>query len=421
MRMMLTGAGAVGECILKMLEKRDPKGEWLSYVLLADFDLKRADEVKSHLEQERKFREGTQYETAQVDARDREALTALMREHRIDFVMDAASPFVSNFIFDAAFEAEADYASMGTWSVPKDHPEFGKGFEGAYLEPMTKYNFDRHEAWKEKGQMACICLGIDPGVVNVFAKYAAEYLFDELLEVHVKDGGNLTPPESEKDEIIFGFNVWTVLDEVMNPNAEWSREGGFLIEDAFAGEEDFRMPEPFGVNHLGKVEHEEVVTMPRYLEKYGLQKASFKIALDDNLLNALKVLDKLGLRNIHPVQVGDVKVVPRDVVAACAPQPKDIGEDMTGGMCVGVDCIGIKDGEKKEYFIYQPFDNQEALRDFGLQAVVAQTGFGAALAIELMGRGIWKEAGVFSPEYFPSRPYMDLMEEAGLVYQIQER
>ena len=97
------------------------------------------------------------------------------------------------------------------------------------------------------------------------------------------------------------------------------------------------MPDPFGVNHLVKVEHEEVVTMPRYLEKYGLQKASFKIALDDNLLNALKVLDKLGLRNIHPVQVGDVKVVPRDVVAACAPQPKDIGEDMTGGMCVGVD------------------------------------------------------------------------------------
>ncbi len=344
-----------------------------------------------------------------------------MREHRIDFVMDAASPFVSNFIFDAAFEAGADYASMGTWSVPKDHPEFGKGFEGAYLEPMTKYNFDRHEQWKEKGQMAFICLGIDPGVVNVFAKYAATHLFDVLIEAHVKDGGNLTPPESEKDEIMFGFNVWTVLDEVMNPNAEWSREGGFLIEDAFAGEEDFRMPDPFGVNHLVKVEHEEVVTMPRYLEKYGLQKASFKIALDDNLLNALKVLDKLGLRNIHPVQVGDVKVVPRDVVAACAPQPKDIGEDMTGGMCVGVDCIGIKDGEKKEYFIYQPFDNQEALRDFGLQAVVAQTGFGAALAIELMGRGIWKEAGVFSPEYFPSRPYMDLMEEAGLVYQIQER
>ena len=415
MRMMLVGAGAVGESILKVMQWRDPKGEWLKYVLVCDYDLKRAEEVGGMMKGDSRF------EASKIDATNTEKMAELIREHKIDFVMDAAPPFASNMIFDAAFKTGADYGSMGTWSVPMEDPAYGLGIENSYTEPMTKYNFDRHEAWKEKGQMACICLGIDPGVVNVFAKYAAEYLFDELLEVHVKDGGNLTPPESEKDEIIFGFNVWTVLDEVMNPNAEWSREGGFLIEDAFAGEEDFRMPEPFGVNHLVKVEHEEVVTMPRYLEKYGLQKASFKIALDDNLLNALKVLDKLGLRNIHPVQVGDVKVVPRDVVAACAPQPKDIGEDMTGGMCVGVDCIGIKDGEKKEYFIYQPFDNQEALRDFGLQAVVAQTGFGAALAIELIGREIWKEAGVFSPEYFPSRPYMDLMEEAGLAYQIQER
>ena len=144
-----------------------------------------------------------------------------------------------------------------------------------------------------------------------------------------------------------------------------------------------------------KVEHEEVVTLPRYLEKYGLKKASFKIALDENLLTALKVLDKLGLRSIHPVEAGGVKVIPRDVVAACAPQPRDIGAEMTGGMCVGVDCIGIRNGKEKEYFIYQPFDNQEAMRDFGMQAVVAQTGFGAALAIELIGRGIWKDQGAY--------------------------
>ncbi len=286
---------------------------------------------------------------------------------------------------------------------------------------MTKYNFDRHEKWKEKGLTACICLGIDPGVVNVFAKYAAEYLFDELLEVHVKDGGNLQAPGAGKDAVQFGFNVWTVLDEVMNPNAEWSEEEGFRIEDAFAGEEEFQMPEPFGVNRLVKVEHEEVVTMPRYLRKYGLRKASFKIALDDNLLNALKVINALGLRSTHPVEVDGVRVIPRDVVAACAPQPKDIGADMTGGMCVGVHCIGIKDGKRKECFIYQPFDNEESMKTWGMQAVVAQTGFGAALGIELLGKGIWKEAGVFSPEYFPSKPYMELMEESGLEYHVEVR
>ena len=135
--------------------------------------------------------------------------------------------------------------------------------------------------------------------------------------------------------------------------------------------------------------------MARYLKQYGLKKATFKISLDENLITALKVLDKLGLRSIKPVQVGDVSVVPRDVVAACAPQPKDIGDEMTGKMLVGVHCVGKKDGKKKEYFLYQPFDNQESIERWGTQAVTAQTGFGAALALELIGRGIWKEAGLW--------------------------
>ena len=443
--MMLVGAGAVGECILKVLKKRDPKGEWLEYVLITDYSEERAKEVLDHInccletdaekDQDKKepdtesfgiskpsgVQKADRYEAARADAYKKSELTELIKKHRIDFVMDAASPFVSNYIFDAAYEAGASYGNLGTWSVPRERPEFGIGFEGSYTEPMTKYNFDRHEKWKEKGLTACICLGIDPGVVNVFAKYAAEYLFDELLEVHVKDGGNLQAQGAGKDTVQFGFNVWTVLDEVMNPNAEWSEEEGFRIEDAFAGEEEFQMPEPFGVNRLVKVEHEEVVTMPRYLRKYGLRKASFKIALDDNLLNALKVINALGLRSTHPVEVDGVRVIPRDVVAACAPQPKDIGADMTGGMSVGVHCIGRKDGKRKECFIYQPFDNEESMKTWGMQAVVAQTGFGAALGIELLGKGIWKKAGVFSPEYFPSKPYMELMEESGLEYHVEVR
>ena len=161
--------------------------------------------------------------------------------------------------------------------------------------------------------------------------------------------------------------------------------------------------------------------MARYLSQYGLKKATFKISLDENLITALKVLDKLGLRSIKPVQVGDVKVVPRDVVAACAPQPKDIGDEMTGKMLVGVQCIGKKDGKEKEYFLYQPFDNQESIERWGTQAVTAHTGFGAALALELIGRGIWKEAGVYAPEYFDPKPYLELMKEGGYKYGIIEK
>lgn len=414
MRMMLVGAGAVGESMLKILKWRDPKGEWLSYVLVGDYDLSRAEAVAGLLADDR-------FSAVQINATDKEQMKSLIREHKIDFVMDAAPPFASNYIFDAAYEAGANYANMGTWSVPMEEPAYGLGIENSYTEPMTKYNFDRHEQWKEKGQMAVICLGIDPGVVNVFAKYAATHLFDVMTEAHVKDGGNLSVPGADPDAIQFGFNVWTVLDEVMNPNVEYDQEkGGLIVEKAFAGQETFQMPDGVGENTLVKVEHEEVVTFARYLAQYGLKKATFKISLDDNLITALKVIDHLGLRSLKPVQVGNVKVVPRDVVAACAPQPKDIGTEMIGEMLVGVHCIGEKDGVRKEYFLYQNFDNQASMARWGSQAVVAQTGFGAALAIELIGREIWKEAGVFSPEYFDPEPYLKLMDETGYEWHVME-
>ena len=412
MRMMLVGAGAVGESMLKILKWRDPKGEWLSYVLVGDYDLSRAEAVAGLLADDR-------FSAVQINATDKEQMKSLIREHKIDFVMDAAPPFASNYIFDAAYEAGANYANMGTWSVPMEEPAYGLGIENSYTEPMTKYNFDRHEQWKEKGQMAVICLGIDPGVVNVFAKYAATHLFDVMTEAHVKDGGNLSVPGADPDAIQFGFNVWTVLDEVMNPNVEYDQEkGGLIVEKAFAGQETFQMPDGVGENTLVKVEHEEVVTFARYLTQYGLKKATFKISLDDNLITALKVIDHLGLRSLKPVQVGNVKVVPRDVVAACAPQPKDIGTEMIGEMLVGVHCIGEKAGVRKEYFLYQNFDNQASMEQWGSQAVVAQTGFGAALAIELIGRGIWKDTGVFSPEYFDPEPYLKLMDETGYEWHV---
>ncbi|MCI6738309.1 MAG: saccharopine dehydrogenase NADP-binding domain-containing protein, partial [Intestinibacter sp.] len=218
MRMMLVGAGAVGESILRIIQSRLDYRTWLEFVLVADYDLDRAEEVISHL------RDRDDLKAVKVDARNEKDIVELIETYDIDFVMDAAAPFVSNNIFDAAYEAGANYGSMGTWSVPMEHPKLGLGIENSYVEPMTKYNFDRHDKWRDKNQMACICMGIDPGVVNVFAKYAAEYEFDELQEVHVKDGGNLSIPGAKEGEVTFGFNVWTVLDEVMNPNVEYNAD-----------------------------------------------------------------------------------------------------------------------------------------------------------------------------------------------------
>ncbi len=414
MRMLLVGAGAVGESILRILDTRDPKRTWLEHVVVADYNLERAKTVCRHLNG------SDRYTPEFLDAHKKDDIVGLIKKYNCDYVMDAASPYLSNTIFDAAFEGGANYSSMGTWSVPYDPPRYGIGLENSFSEPMSWYNFAAHEDWAKKGQMAVICLGIDPGVVDVFAKFAAEYLFDELYEIHVKDGGNLTIPEAGEDDITFGFNVWTVLDECMNPNVEWDKERGFTVDPPFSGLETFEMPAGVGANTLVKIEHEETVLMPRYLEKYGLRKCSFKIALDDNLVDALKVINALGLRSLKPVEVDGVQVVPRDVVAACAPQPVDLGDEMIGKMCVGIHCKGMKDGKTREIFMYQPFDNQLSMKNWNMQAVVAQTGFGAAVGIEMIGKGIWKDAGVFSPEYFDPIPYLQVMDEAGFEYGIVE-
>lgn len=410
MRMMLIGTGAVGQCILKILLKRDPDASWFKFALLCDIDEEKAMKIAAG---------DARFKGCYLDSRKEEDILAFIKAYDIDFVMDASAPFLADIIFDAAFKAKVNYANMGTWSIPKEKPKFGLGIEHSYKRIMTKYNFDQHEKWQEAGLLATICLGIDPGVVNVFAKYAALYEFDELYEIHVKDGNNLYIPNSDPNQISFGFNVWTVLDEVMNPNVEYDEsKGGFIVEDAFAGLETFKMPEDVGENTLVKVEHEEVMCFVRYLKPYGLKKATFKIALDDNLIQALKVLDQLGLRSIEPVNVNGVSVIPRDVVAAVAPQPTDLGSEMFGKMCVGIHCIGIKDSKPKEIFIYQPFDNQASMKQWNMQAVVAQTGFGAALAIELLAKKVWKATGVHSLEHFDPLPYLKLMEETGFVYKI---
>jgi saccharopine dehydrogenase (NAD+, L-lysine forming) len=414
MKMLLVGAGGVGESILKILQKRDPDGQWLKQVIVADYDFVRANEVVGHLGDKNRFI------AEKINAKHKDDIVALIKKHDCDFVMDAAAPFVANNIFDAAYDAGVQYANMGTWSVPYLNPKYGYGLENSFEEIMTEYNFKNHEKWKEKGLLGLICLGIDPGVVNVFAKFATLYLFDEIHEVHVKDGGNLEIPTAGENDVMFGFNVWTVLDEVLNPNVEWDKEKGFLVDEPFAGKETFEMPAGVGLNTLIKVEHEETVTMPRYLEQYGLKKCSFKIALDNNLINALKVIDAIGLRSLQEINVDGKMIRPRDVVAAAAPQPKNIGNEMIGKMVVGVHCIGIKDGMERELFMYQPFDNQDSVAKWGMQAVVAQTGFGAAIAIELIGKEIWKDAGVYSPEYFDPIPYLEIMEEAGYKYGIVE-
>ena len=245
---------------------------------------------------------------------------------------------------------------------------------------------------------------------DVFARYAADHLFDELHEVGVRDGANL---KVEGYEVAFGFSIWTTIEECLNPPLVWERERGWFTTEPFSEPETFDFPEGIGPLTVVNVEHEEVVQMPRYLADRGLRRATFKYALGDEFIQVLRILQSLGLDRTDKIRVGDIEVAPRDVVAAAAPNPALIGEAMKGRTAAGIWARGIKDGLERSLYLHQVADNEECMRTLGCQAVVAQTAFNPVIMLELLASGEWQGTGVQNPEAFPPEPFMRRMEEYG--------
>ncbi len=406
MKVLLVGTGGVGEALARIVRDRDPQKQWLQKMILADYNLLRAKQVAE------KIGEPERFVPEPVNAREISDIVSLAQKHGVDLILDAAAPFVTKNLFDAAYESGCHYINLGTWSEPHPEDPIGQG----YTELMASYNFQADPKWKEKGLLALIGAGIDPGVVDVFAKFAEIYCFDQLDEIAVKDGGNLT---AEGLDIVFGFSIWTMIDEILNPSVTWERDRGWYVQEPFADPEIFHFPEGIGPVQLMKVEHEEVVLMPRYIDK-GLKKVSFKIALGDEIVNAMKVLRAIGLDSKEKIDFQGIRLSPRDVVEAVAPNPAHIGDKLKGKMCVGVHVIGKKNGLQREVFIYQCLDNQETMKRLGCQVVVAQTAYGTAIALELISKGVWRGPGVFGPEAFAPEPYLRLMDEYDYPYALLE-
>jgi saccharopine dehydrogenase-like NADP-dependent oxidoreductase len=150
------------------------------------------------------------------------------------------------------------------------------------------------------------------------------------------------------------------------------------------------------------------------------KRATFKYGLGNEFISVLKTLRMLGLDNKDKINVKGVQVAPRDVVAACLPDPAHLGEKMHGKTCAGTWVKGKKDGKPREVYLYQVADNQECMKTWNCQAVVAQTAFSAVIAMDLLEHGVWSGVGVLGPEAFEPIPFMEKMSEYGFPYGMKE-
>ena len=400
MRVLLVGVGTVGEAIARMARERD----WCELMVLADYDLDRAAALQ------RELADAARFPVERIDARDSEAVVELARRHRADLVMNAVDPRFVMPLFEGAFRAGVDYMDMAN-SLSKPHAERPYELPGIKLgdEQLAKA-----AEWEAAGRLALIGMGMDPGLSDIFAAHAARSLFDEVHEVHVRDGGDLHIPGYAFAPV---FSIWTTIEECLNPPVIWS-DGKWRTTEPFSAPEMFPFPEGIGPVECVNVEHEEVLLVPRWVP--GVKRVTFKYALGSDFIEKLKLLHDIGLDRVEPVTVRGVEVSPRDVVAAVVPDPVEMGDKMVGRAIVGSWVIGRKDGAPREVFLYQMADAAETLRTTGSQVVGWQTGFNPVLAMELLATGAWSGAGVLGPEAFDPDPYLALMDRYGIHHDMVE-
>jgi saccharopine dehydrogenase-like NADP-dependent oxidoreductase len=389
MRILLVGTGGVGEAIAVIARERP----FLEKIVLADIDLPRALEVAQ------KVGGGTRFPVERVDASSKAEVLALARKHEVDLVLNAVEPRFDMPIFEAAFEAGAHYLDMAM-SLSRRHPTDPYRVPGVML---GDEQFAKSDAWEDKGLLALVGMGVEPGLADVLAAYAAKHLFDEIDEIGVRDGANL---EVEGYRFAPNFSIWTTIEECLNPPIVYERGRGWFTTEPFSEPEIFDFPDGIGPLECVNVEHEEVVLIPRRLD---VGRVTFKYGLGREFIDVLRTIELLGLDSTEQVQVGDVRVAPRDVVAACLPDPAKLGDRMHGKTCAGTWVRGHRGDYAQEAYLYQVADNDRCMARYGVQAVVWQTAVNPVIAMELLDIGAWKGSGVLGPEAFDPDPFVELM------------
>ena len=398
MRILLVGAGGVGTAFARIAARR-PFAE----VIVADYDLARAQRAATASDR---------FSAVQLDARDEGAVADLLTNRSADVLMNATDPRFVMPLFRAALGTNTNYLDMAM-SLSHPHQDAPNSRTGVKL---GDEQFELEQAWQDRERLALVGMGVEPGLSDVFARHAADALFSEIDEIGVRDGASLVVAGYDFAPT---FSIWTTIEECLNPPVIWEADRGWFTTPPFSEPETFSFPAGIGPVDCVNVEHEEVLLIPRWI---NARRVTFKYGLGEEFISVLRTLRKLGLDSTDPVLIGGQKISPRDVVAACLPDPAQLGDKMSGLTCAGTWVTGTgKDGEPREVYLYHVVDNAWSMAEYGSQAVVWQTAVNPVVALELIDSGAWAGTGVVGPEALPAQPFLDLLTDYGSPWAIDER
>ena len=390
---MVLGAGGVGTVVAKGLQ-RIPA---VDSILVADLSLERAETLVQTLQDPRAH-------AMKVNAADSAAVAKAIQGCKI--VIHAGIPRFNPFVMEACLQAGSHYIDMAS-DGPVDIPGV------VTVQSQLAYN----ERFKEKGLLALLCIGSDPGVTNILARYAYDRM-KTVEDIVIYDGDNVTVRDYP---FAITFSPETSIEECLQTPLTYEN-GHFVTGKALeTGIEVFNFPEPVGQLTVRSVSHEEVGTLPLFLNQKGLKRCEFKYALSQQYVDILKALQTVGLDREETVKVGDSAVVPRKVVVSLLPQPSELSESMDGSSCVGTWVKGTDmDGMPLEMYMYTIQDNDHSRQDMGANITAFQAGIPPVVAVEMILDGTIQEIGTVSPEQLDPEPWIQRLPKWGMPLHIRK-
>jgi len=392
-RVLIIGAGGVGSVVV---HKCAQVSEVFSDIWLASRTLAKCEAIREDVVR----RTGRTIHTAQVDADRVEEVIELIERCRPALVINTALPYQDLSIMEGCLASGVDYLDTANYEPP-DEAKF-----------CYQWQWDYQDRFRDRGLMALLGSGFDPGVTNVFCAYAQKHHFDTIHSIDILDAN----AGEHGHPFATNFNPEINIREV-TARGRYFDQGEWKETDPLSVHRTFDFPE-IGPRKAYLMYHEELESLARHIE--GVGRIRFWMTFSDNYLKHLEVLQNVGMTRIDPVEYEGHQIVPLRFLKAVLPEPASLGPHTKGKTCIGCVIEGMKDGKPKKIYIYNVCDHQECYREVGSQAISYTTGVPAMIGAMLMLTSTWRGTGVFNMEQLDPDPFMEKLMLHGLPWVVKE-
>lgn len=389
---MIIGAGGVGR-VTTIKCAQHPN--FFSGILLASRTKSKCDAIATAV-RENGY---SAIETAAIDAEDIPALTALIQQYGPRLVINVALPYQDLTIMEACLAAGVSYLDTANYE-PKEEAKYAYSWQWAY-----------QDRFREAGLTAILGCGFDPGVTGVFTARAAKHFFDEIHYLDIVDAN----AGDHGKAFATNFNPEINIREITQ-KGKYYENGEWIETEPHAVKKVLHYPD-IGPKESYLIYHEELESLVKNFPT--LKRARFWMTFGQEYLTHLRVIQNIGMARIDPIRFQGVDIVPLEFLKAVLPDPGELGENYTGQTSIGCRIRGIKDGQPRNYYIWNNCSHQAAYEETGAQGVSYTTGVPAMTGAMMFLTGAWAGEGVFNVEEFNPDPFLDKLGPHGLAWREQ--